>query len=541
MRNFLKPAPDKKVLVPEDKIKSTYIRMQIGILISTCLGYTGYYICRQTFTYQQKDLIAAYDYTKEDIGMVLGVFGVSYGIFKLIMGTLSDKANPKWFIATGLFVSAFLNVLIGANSHNIKVVAFLMALMAISQGMGAPACQKSIQFWFGKKQRGTFFSVWSSAHNLGSFASGYLAKWATTLFAAGEILAFLNMPVTGVFYFCSAVSVLIGFIVLLTGNDRPASVGLPTAAEYFDDDIVAGTATTEDDGDTTTLSIGHIFIKYILLNKMVWFISLTSASLYMVRYGIMSWVPSFLSEQKGELFTKESAKAMTAFFELSAIPGVIFLGYATDKFLKGRRTPAIIVGILLSFIAILVYYTSMNKGVIIIDMFIMANLIYAPITIVGLMVNESVPKFAAGASTGFMGFFQYIVGNLGATWVMGRVIDQMGWDAAFVLIYAAGAFAVVCMVFVFFFEAAEAKKGKLKHDIKLVPTGDSDGMAKDLDRIEEKAKKTEKKAAVYQEYKEKKSEVKSDYKAKSKTVSLDAKPGAKVDSSSNSKPKNKKK
>ena len=45
----------------------------------------------------------------------------------------------------------------------------------------------------------------------------------------------------------------------------------------------------------------------------------------------------------------------------------------------------------------------------------MGTLIYAPLTLVGLMVNEVVPKFAVGSSTGFMGFFQYIFGETLAT------------------------------------------------------------------------------------------------------------------------------
>ncbi|GAB9261501.1 hypothetical protein CANFE03_11620 [Ligilactobacillus animalis] len=51
------------------------------------------------------------------------------------------------------------------------------------------------------------------------------------------------------------------------------------------------------------------------------------------------------------------------------------------------------------------YFFSSDKTVIVIDLLLMGTLIYAPLTLVGLMVNEVVPKFAVGSSTGFMGFF----------------------------------------------------------------------------------------------------------------------------------------
>lgn len=56
-------------------------------------------------------------------------------------------------------------------------------------------------------------------------------------------------------------------------------------------------------------------------------------------------------------------------------------------------------------ICLTTYFFSSDKTVIVIDLLLMGTLIYAPLTLVGLMVNEVVPKFAVGSSTGFMGFF----------------------------------------------------------------------------------------------------------------------------------------
>ncbi|MCP6726187.1 hypothetical protein NL526_29435, partial [Klebsiella pneumoniae] len=41
-------------------------------------------------------------------------------------------------------------------------------------------------------------------------------------------------------------------------------------------------------------SFTQILFQDILTNKVVWAVTLTSMSIYIVRYGVMSWIPSYL-------------------------------------------------------------------------------------------------------------------------------------------------------------------------------------------------------------------------------------------------------
>jgi len=45
---------------------------------------------------------ASYGYTKADLGIVMSVLGLAYGISKFVMGNVSDRSNPKYFIVAGL-------------------------------------------------------------------------------------------------------------------------------------------------------------------------------------------------------------------------------------------------------------------------------------------------------------------------------------------------------------------------------------------------------------------------------------------------------
>lgn len=438
MLSFLRPAPDATKKVPAEKIASSYRWHQAGVISALCIGYIGYYIIRLIFTTEQNDIMRQYGFTTADVGLVLSCFGIGYGISKLFMGALSDKSNTIRYLATGLIVSAVLNIGLGAT-RNLYVMMILMLVMSIAQGMGAAACQRTIQLWWGKRWRGTVYSIWSSAHNAGAFACVAVVQLASFLFT-GSIAA--------VFYTASVISFVIAAFVLWAGSERPAAVGLPSIAEYTGDKVILNNG-EKSSADLTELNLTQVFIKYILKNPLVWAITLTSMSLYLVRYGIMSWIPSYLVQSKG--FSEAFAKWLVGIFELAAVPGVILLGAVSD-FLKDRRALVCLGCVLGLIVCLTTYFFSQDKTVIVIDLLIMGTLIYAPLTLVGLMVNEVVPKFAVGSSTGFMGFFQYIFGETLATALIGILVAKYGWIASNTVLYVAAGMAMVLLVYIMLHE-----------------------------------------------------------------------------------------
>ena len=144
------------------------------------------------------------------IGTILSMFGIGYGISKLIMGTLADRANPNRYVATGLIVSAIINALYG-TTQSFGMIVFLMLLNSVMRGMGAAACQRLVGLWFGRKAkgsimaRGTAFSIWSSAHNAGAFMCVAVINLSAFFFGASLQWSFWT---------ASIVSIVIAIIVL---------------------------------------------------------------------------------------------------------------------------------------------------------------------------------------------------------------------------------------------------------------------------------------------------------------------------------------
>ena len=437
MFNFLKPSPDATKLVPKEKVAGEYRKRQAGVLVATCVTYLSYYIIRLVFTTEQKPIMEAYGFSIGQIGLILSTFGIGYGVAKLFMGGLADKSNTKWFLASGLYLSCIFNAFLGFTK-NFYIILFLMILVAVTQAMGAVACQREISLWFAKKNRGTMFSIWASAHNAGAFACVAVIQMATLLFSGSLTMVFLT---------ASVISAIIATLMLLINSERPEAVGLPNMAEY------SGYVELDEKGEATSQELSQksftqILFQDILTNKVVWAVTLTSMSIYIVRYGVMSWIPSYLPT-KG--FSADWAKWLVGIFELSAVPGVIILGLVSD-FLKGRRSLVCFICVIGLISFLITYFTSTSQAVITVVLFIMGSLIYAPLSLVGLMVNEAVPNYAVGLSTGFMGFFQYVFGETAATALIGQLVDHFGWGASATTIYVAAAAAFLLLVYLVFKE-----------------------------------------------------------------------------------------
>ena len=103
--SIFSPAPHIERL-PEAQIDSTYKRLRHEVFAGTFIGYATFYLIRQNFSLAVPYMIAEYGYTKADLGIVMTILSVAYGVSKFVMGNASDRSNPKYFSTVGLLLSA---------------------------------------------------------------------------------------------------------------------------------------------------------------------------------------------------------------------------------------------------------------------------------------------------------------------------------------------------------------------------------------------------------------------------------------------------
>ncbi|MBB66913.1 glycerol-3-phosphate transporter [Alteromonas sp. KS69] len=444
MIGFFKPAAHKTRL-QEQEIDPVYKKLRWQIFLSIFVGYAGYYLVRKNFSLAMPYLIEEQGFTKGELGFALSAVSIAYGLSKFLMGNVSDRSNPRYFLMTGLLLSSLVMFIFGFVPWATQSIAIIFLLLFINgwvQGMGWPACGRTIVHWYSGNERGQVVSVWNIAHNVGGGLIG-------PLFILG--MAWFN-DWRSAFYVPAAFAALIAGFVFLTLRDTPQSCGLPPIEEHRNDYPLDYEEKHEQE-----LSAKEIFVTYVLNNKLLWFIAIANAFVYLIRYGVLDWAPLYLSEVKD--FSFEHSSWAYLLYEWAGIPGTLLCGYISDKWFKGRRSPAAILYMVLVLVAVLVYWFNPagNPSIDMAALMAIGFLIYGPVMLIGLYALELVPKKAAGTAAGLTGLFGYLGGAVIANIALGFTVDYFGWNGGFVLLTGGCICAIVLIGFTVKHEIAHLK------------------------------------------------------------------------------------
>src|SRR5262245_54752908 len=398
-----------------------YRRHRRSVFAGIFAGYAAYYLVRNNLALAIPDILAAHpEYSKADLRWARHGASNASGVSKFLMGSVSDRSNPKYFLPLGLLLSCALMAVSGAFKAIYAVLALVIVIQIANgwvQGMGWPPCGKTMVHWFSTKERGLVVSVWNVAHNVGGGLVASFALFGVTLFGDWGAK----------FYFNAAIAAAAAVAVFFLMRDTPQSLGLPAVEEYKNDYPPHYDAASE-----RTFTYREIFVEHVLNNRYLWAIAVANAFVYFVRYGVENWIPTYLQTAKGFSFKQSSIG--WALYEYAAIPGTIACGWMSDAVFKGRRAPANILFMGLTLVAVVVYGLN-RSGRLWIDYatpIAIGFLIYGPIMIIGLHALDLVPKKAAGTAAGFTGFFGYVFGSAIAGTGVGWIADRWGWDGVFV-------------------------------------------------------------------------------------------------------------
>lgn len=447
MISFLQPAQARRQL-PEEKINGAFKIYRVRVFLMIILGYMCFYLVRKNFSMSAPLLITNLHFSKAEIGLINSAFAISYGLSKFILGTLADKSNVKKFLMLGLIASAIINVGLAFSTH-VWMFIILMILNGIFQSMGAPACHIVIGKWFKKDQRGLIMSTWNTSHNIGGGLVGPLSTMALFVFGANNYRSLFLLP--------AVIAVLIAIIIFIIGADTPQSVGLPQVKDNSDKHIVEH----HDDVDTNNLSMTDIMFKYVLRNKFVWILAITNIFIYIVRQGMVDWIPVYLTQAKGFSFA-DSSWAMFL-FEYAAIPSTILIGWLSDKVFKGNRAPLGIICMIGVFLAVFTYWKTDSFMVTLIAVAFVGCFIYGPAMLVNLSLIDLVPKFVVGSADGFAGLTAYLIGQFSANFVIGLIADAYGWNGAFTFILFGAVFALLGLLILQITVSKNKKKTKINN------------------------------------------------------------------------------
>ncbi|MFA6003562.1 MAG: phosphoglycerate transporter protein PgtP [Elusimicrobiota bacterium] len=416
--------------LPKAEVDRSYRRYRWQMMAAAFWGYAGFYIVRSNFSLAKPYLIKEMHLTTGDVGLIATALSLAYGISKFVMGSVSDRSNPRYFMATGLILSGAVNILFGGLA-SVWAMAFWWFINGWCQGMGWAPCARTLTHWFSDRERGTKFALWNVAHNVGGGIVGPVVSFA---------LAMIGIW-TCTFYVPGIIAVGVGLLLLVFMRDTPQSVGLPSIEEFKNDYPDTGVADRERE-----LTTKEILFQFVFSSRMLWILALANVFVYVVRYGVLNWAPTYLTAVKGS--SHDIARWQFFVYEYAGIPGTLLAGWLSDRFFHGRRGPVSVMYMLGVTAAVLVYWKN-PAGHAWVDaaaLSVIGFLIYGPVMLIGVAAVDCVPKKAAGTAAGFTGLFGYVGGATIAELGIGKVVQYFGWTGGFGIIL--GSCALACMFLV---------------------------------------------------------------------------------------------
>lgn len=397
-------------------------------------GYSMFYFVRKNFSFAMPALAAEYGITNTSFGVILTLVGFVYGLSKFVNGIIADRANARWHLVIGLGACVLLNFAFGWSdvlgralsgqsegplfvSAMVAVMAVLLILNNVFQGCGFPPCNRLLANWVPPKELATKTAIWNTSHSVGagivSVLCGYLiasgGDWRLCFWVPGAIAA------AGVIF------------ILLTLRDTPSSVGLPE---------LPGTKTELDEDDSKE-AFRSFIRKRVFLNPIIWVLAVTDFFVYIVRFAVLDWGPTFLQNRAVPL-SPQLAGWTIAIFEIAGCAGMLCAGWVSDRFFGGKTQRMCAVEMLLVAVCMVVLHFLPADASPYLVLFLLALsgfFLYGPQALLGVIAVKQATKKAASSAVGLIGFMSYlsvVVTGAGLGWFS----DTFGWGFLFLLMTA---------------------------------------------------------------------------------------------------------
>ena len=298
--------------------KGPYRKWQYRIFSATWLAYVGYYFARKAFFVVKSDMA-------DTLGLNtihLAHLGTAYLIFYMV-GQYSSayfgrKTGPKYLLIFGMGISIICNIVFGISNSYWTMILFL-SINGLAQGTGWPGAIGSLAYWFKRKKRGSILGIWSTCYQLGSvlatsFAAYMLGQygWRWSFFGASMVL------------------LVIWGIVLYLHPNRPEDVGLEPLVDDDEEDVNMASSKVNPEKEDTGLGWTREVVFTVITMGLIYF------GIKFLRYALWSWVPFLLQNNFGQ--AGDDAGYISTVFDIFGFAGVIFAGFVSDRYFKGRRS-----------------------------------------------------------------------------------------------------------------------------------------------------------------------------------------------------------
>ncbi len=393
------------------------------VLLSFGITYLFFYNGRQNINLVMTQMADDLGSSTAALGVLSSALFWCYAFGQLINGRLGAFFGYKRFMAIGIVSSAIINVIISFQ-HSIPVIAVLWGLNGFFQSMVWSNGLGVVNKWWPRKKRGF-------ATGLTTFFSG-MAQVVTYL----TILLCLELnPEWGwrsAFRYPMIPMLLMLIAFFFFFHNSPKEVGLEDLQDEKDEHDIALEKEIKEKG--------YLYPYKILFSEpKVLVFCLISAIAGIGRYGLLTWIPTYFTEELG--LTIKNGIFSSILLPFGQACAMFIFPIITDKLLKGKREPMLIFASLVTFCGMLVFPFIRHQLAASMMLFVLG--VFAMVT--GVIWTIAGDIGGKAFSSTVIGVFDWAVymGAAVQAMLFGFVKDTFGWSAIFIII---GALYIILLV-----------------------------------------------------------------------------------------------
>ena len=387
------------------------------MLLSFGFTYLFFYNGRQNINLVMPLMKEAFASDLGTIGVVSSALFWCYAFGQLVSGRLGSFFGYKKLMMGGVIASAILNVLISFQ-HNLVVIAILWGLNGFCQAMVWSNGVGVINKWWPKEKRG-FASGLATAFSGVAQAVTYLTvNWCLILNPEWGWRAGFRFPIIPM------VLILIAFVFFF--KEKPEDIGL----KAFEEENQA--LDSRDSALEAKIASKGFFYPYKLLfsEPKVLIFCLISAIAGIGRYGLLTWVPTYFTEELGLSLKNDMFTYIV--LPLGQACAMFVFPLITDKIFKGKREPMLILASVVAFLGLVCFSLFQTQLPATVMLFVVG--VFSMVTgVIWAIAGDMGGRVLSSTVVGVLDWAVYMGAAIQAS-IFGFVQQKFGWSAIFVTI-----------------------------------------------------------------------------------------------------------
>lgn len=378
--------------------------------------YAAMYMARYNFGFANKSLSDEYGWTKAQVGTIITISTLVYGLSAIFNGPLADRFGGRRAMIIGAAGATLFNLAFGLGAYlgflgtGALLLGYLATVWTLNmyfQSYSALALIKVNSGWFHVSERGVFSAIFGSMIQSGRAA--VFALMTTSLVVA--------LPWQWKFFLPAFVVAIMAVLTARVVRDSPEDAGL---APFDPQDATSG--------DTEKITLGYVARK-VFTNPIAITIAGAEFCTGFVRKGFEEWFPRYMQEAQNLQLDHPVFRKGAMAVVLAGIAGAFVAGYLSDWVFRSRRPPVAFLGYAIQIVCLYIIWRAPSLNAII-WAFTLNSL---AISMVHSMLSGTASmdfggKRAAATAAGMFDGMQYVGGSF-VGFGMGLLLDRYGWGA----------------------------------------------------------------------------------------------------------------